>query len=116
MKKLILISALLISSNLYSEELCPDLDVKVELDHWMTEEAFDDESALWALKQLTAIVTDDIDLESDFLKDIARLNVLQILEGYFLRVEAHREREGSILDAGSTVRYCKFLEPAVWVD
>jgi len=116
MKKFILLSVLLVSTKLFSEELCPNSGVKVELDQLMTAEAFDKESALWALKKLESIVTDDVELDSDFLKDIARINALKVLEGYFLRIEALREQESSYLDAGATDRYCEFLEYAAWMD
>jgi hypothetical protein len=116
MKKLILVLTLSNSVNLFSEGLCPDLDVKVDLDQWMTESSFSEESALLALEQLAAIVTDDIELDSSYLKDMARINALQVLEGHFLKVEALNEQEGSLLYVGAIQRYCEYLENAAWVD
>ena len=98
------------SSNLSASEICPDLNAIPPEDMRITESDLTEENALWAVSTLKDLIQENhkgLDEHETYQR---RVNAQKMIKGYFLKLDAQKEKKGIGYHYGSVNDYCSFLD------
>ena len=99
------------------KELCPSVKVTIEEDHRMSIQDLDKKTALWAVNNIKEIIEGEFRGLNEYETNMRRWNSEKVLKGYFMLLEAQKEKKGNQLSKGATDKLCQFLQKeAFWYD
>lgn len=105
------------SSNLSASDLCPDLNEFPPEDMRITESDLTETNALWAVTTLKDLIQVNDKILDEHETYLRHMNAQSIIKGYFLKLEAQKEKNGNRYHDGSANDYCSFLEQeSFWYD
>ena len=100
-----------------SENLCPGLVIEIVEDMRITPNDLNKENALKAVNSIKEIIEGNHRGLNQYETSLRRLNSEKILKGYFLKIDAEREKKGDDLVKGKIKEYCIFLQKeAFWYE
>lgn len=105
------------SSNLSASEICPGVLEFPPEDTRITESDLTERNALWAVSTLKDFIQGNHKYLDEHETYRRQINAQSIIKGYFLKLEAQDEHNGSQYHYGSIDEFCSFLEKeSFWYD